>query len=186
MSDNILLLNIKDGVDNKIIDTLYEYYLDYETRKFFTSEMNVVSKKVFIEEFRKKLTYKYHEFMLIKNLKDDKIIGFIYSFRYKPNDGTLYTTVYISKDYRNKIYGVKAGLIFYKFLFEKYTIRKIYCCIYSYNDTMINIAEKGGYRLEGKLLNHKYYNGKYYDMFIYALYKEDFYLMLKKLTKESS
>ena len=180
---SIELVNIRQDLKEEYIKFLYNCHKDYQTRKLFTNDMNIKNSTDFVKDFRKKSMYKYHEFMIIKNIKSNQLIGFIYSYRYNPNDGTLYTTIYMDLDNRNTVYSVEAGLVFYDYLFNKYSIRKIYCTVYSYNDMSIKFLKSAGFKLEGNLKKSKYFDGNYYDTYIFALYKNDFLEMKNKLKK---
>lgn len=119
--------------------------------------------------------------MLVKNIESNEYIGFINSFRYNANDGNVYTTICIISKYRNTIYGVQAGMAFYEYLFNKYSIRKIYCSVYDYNKMSMKFLKTAGFKIEGRLKSNKYFNGKYYDMYIFSLYKEGFNDLKKRL-----
>lgn len=170
-----------NNITDKEIDFLYDCHQDIKTRYLYSNDMSVKSRIGFIKDFQKKLNYKYHEFMLVKNVENNEYIGFINSFRYSPNDGNLYTTICIISKYRNTIYGVQAGMTFYEYLFNKYTIKKIYCSVYNYNKMSMNFLKTAGFKIEGILKSNKYFNGEYYDMYIYSLYKEDFKNLKKRL-----
>ncbi len=171
-----------NNITSNDIVFLFNCHQDYNTRYLYSKDMTIKSKNDFTKDFYKKLNYKYHEFMTIKSVdNDDEYIGFINSFRYNPNDGNLYTTICICSKYRNTIYGVQAGMAFYDYLFNKYTIRKIYCSVYDYNKMSMKFLKTAGFKVEGILKSNKYFNGKYFDMYIFSLYKEDFSILKKRL-----
>lgn len=190
MNNNILrwksieLINLRQNTEEDFTEFLYSCYNDFDTRNLFSNNMNIKNNKDFVNDFRKKIVYKYHEFMIIKNINTNQPIGFIYSYRYNSNDGNLYTTIYIEPKSRKSVLGVEAGAVFYEYLFNKYSIRKIYCCVYSYNNMSIKLLKNAGFKLEGNLKKSKYFNGAYYDTYIMALYRDDFYNAKKEKLKK--
>jgi len=180
---NVELINLRENICENYLENIFEFYQDYETRYMFTNDMYVYSYKEFINKFQKRMIYKYHEYMIIKNVNSNEIIGFIYSYNYSANDGTLYITEYIKRQKRGGVYGIEACLIFLEYLLNKYSIRKIYCMAYSYNEASIRILESAGFKLEGKLSQNKFLMGKYYDELIYSLDRDGFFKIKDKLKK---
>ena len=183
--NGIELINLREKVKDEYIIFLYNCFQDYKIRGMFTNDMYIMSLNDFIKDLKKKMIYKYHEFMILSKSNSDCLIGFIYSYRYNSNDGTLYTTVYINTSNRNSIYGVESALIFYDYLYNKYSIRKIYCSVYSYNEKTIKLLKNAGFELEGNLKKNKYFNNEYFDLLIFALYKENFFNIRDKLKQRA-
>ena len=181
---SIELIELRNDAKEDYFGFLYSCYNDCETKHLVDNAINIKTERELIKDFQKKLIYKYHRFMIIKNMNLGMPIGYIYSYKYSPNDGTLYTTMYLNKESRNKIYGVEAAILFYEYLFNKYSIRKIYCCAYSYNKASISLLKNAGFKPEGNLKKSKFYDGIYYDTYIFALYKNDFIKIKNKLKNE--
>lgn len=180
---NVKLIDLKCGVNLEDAKFIYECFQDYNARKYFSNSMKTESFESFVKNMKSKLLYKYNNFAIIKSVASDNNIGFIYSYEYNANDGKMHVTVYIRQGKRNNIYGVEGCLAFYDYLFNRYSIRKIYCSVMEFNKTSIDILEALEFKLEGVLRKHKYLNGEYYDVNIYALYKEDFKKIKEKFKK---
>lgn len=45
----------------------------------------------------------------------------------------------------------------------------------------MKFLKTAGFKVEEILKSNKYFNGKYFDMYIFSLYKEDFSILKKKL-----
>lgn len=45
--------------------------------------------------------------------------------------------------------------------------------VYEYNEVSIKLLEKFGFKKEGRLKKAKFHNGRYYDIFIYGLLKNE-------------
>lgn len=120
--------------------------------------------------------------MIIINKENNNPIGFIYSYNYNTNNQTIYTAVYIVEKYRKGIIGATAGMIFYNHLFKIKPIRKIYCTVYEYNKDSLNLLKTAGFKEEGILKKHRYFNGNYFDMYIMSLQRENLYKILGRTT----
>lgn len=180
---DVELIDLKHGVSMDEAKFVYECFQDYKARKYFSNDMKNESFESFVNNMKAKLLYKYNNFAIIKSIKSNVCVGFVYSYAYNANDGKMHVTIYIKPEKRNSIYGVEGCLAFYDFLFNKYSIRKVYCAVMEFNKRSIDILESLKFKLEGVLREHKYLNGKYYNVNIYAIYKEDFNKIKARLKK---
>ncbi len=78
------------------------------------------------------------------------------------------------KNYWGKGYGTDAMKTLVRFIFEQMNIHKIKLNVFSYNERAIKSYEKCGFRIEGKLLQEIYRDGKYYDDIIMGLIRETY------------
>lgn len=77
------------------------------------------------------------------------------------------------KDYWSKGYGSDALSVLIKFIFEEVNIYKIKLNVFSFNKRAISCYKKLGFKEEGLLKDELYRNGKYCDVILMALFKED-------------
>lgn len=159
--------------EDKYFDYVYELYQDYNSRYLFTSNLNIISKKKMWEDIKKKMNYTYHQFKIIINTRKQIPVGFIYSYDYNLKDNYLYIAICIEEKERNGVVGAEAGMIFLNYLFKSYPIRKVYCTVYEYNRMSMSFLKNAGFKTEGILKEHKYFDGKYYDMNVLTFYRED-------------
>lgn len=167
--------------EEKYFDYVYELYQDYNSRYLFTNNLNIESKRNFWDQIKKKLNYMYHEFMIIINVNKQIPVGFIYSYDYNIQNNYLYIAIFIDKKERNNVLGAEAGVIFLNHLFNNYPIRKIYCTVYEYNKLSMKFLQNAGFKIEGILKEHRYFNGKYHNMSILAFYREEMSSLTKRL-----
>lgn len=85
------------------------------------------------------------------------------------------------KEYRDNVYGVDSYLISAGFAFEELNMHKINGYINEYNRKAIRISKSGYSRKEGILRKHLYKKGRYFDLYLYSLFKKDFSRVLTKL-----
>lgn len=167
--------------EEKYFEYIYSCYQDYNSRYLFTNEMIITSKKNIWEHLNKKIKYEYHEFKIIISNTTNLPIGFIYGYNYNVYNGYLYTAIYIEEKLRDKVFGAEAGLTYFDYLFKSYPIRKVYCTVYDYNKKSMKFLKSAGFTTEGILKRHRYFDGKYHNMNIMALYRKDLYELLERL-----
>ncbi|UZJ78630.1 GNAT family N-acetyltransferase [Fictibacillus sp. KU28468] len=78
------------------------------------------------------------------------------------------------KEYWGRGYGTDAMKIMIGFLFKTMNLERIQLDTWSGNMRAIRSYEKCGFQVEGRLRNHSYINGKYYDTIVMGLLREDF------------
>lgn len=88
------------------------------------------------------------------------------------------------KDYWGKGYGTEAKLLLLKHVFDTLGLEKICSMVLSTNPRSKAYLEKTGYKEEGCLRRHCLVDGKKVDIFVMALFREDFVPVWKKYTGE--
>jgi len=81
----------------------------------------------------------------------------------------------LKPDLQSKGIGFEASLIIIDFAFSHLNLVKIHADVIVGNDFSRKLAEKVGTREEGLLLSHYYQNGKFRDVVLYGILKEEFY-----------
>lgn len=77
------------------------------------------------------------------------------------------------KDYWGKGLASEAVKLVLEYAFKEVNLHKIYAGIFEPNIASWKCAEKVGFKLEGRLKNVVYVNGKYHDARKYAIFKDD-------------
>ncbi len=116
----------------------------------------------------------YHEFFVVEN-RDNGLMGVVYSHDYHPNDGHAMVSIALGPEYRDKGYGAVAMGIFLDFLFNHYSIRKVFATIYGYNKRSLAVSKRAGFCEEGCLKEYRYLNGRYHDLHYLSITREAFY-----------
>lgn len=70
--------------------------------------------------------------------------------------------------------GVEGFDLFFNYLFRTYDLRKIYLEIPEYNVAQMGIVGSSLFCEEGRLRSHTYYDGRHWDRFVVALYRDDY------------
>ena len=171
------------AVSDEDMPYLYSKECDLEEKHLWSESRVVPVAFEYKDEFWDRLKHFYHTFLMIYSKKEDKPIGFLFSYNFNTNDRITYATIYVEKEYRRTYAAAVAGTLFCDYLFSFYDLRKIYAIVYDYNDASKDFLTHGGFVEEGRLKEHRYYNGRYYDMLTLALYRDKFYEKMAKLIK---
>ena len=65
-------------------------------------------------------------------------------------------------------------LLFFDYLFTVFNIRKLYAEVLEFNFGQFASGAEHVFKVEGRLTDHDWYDGRYWDMLVLALYRDDF------------
>ncbi len=165
-----ILLKPPEATDLK---KLYEWFSS-EERYLWTNDRTHYSFSDFCESFHSKQHNYYYNFMIIWYRKSSEPIGFIYAYNYQQLNGYIYTTCFIEKNKRNLGLGAIAAVAYYDMWFREHPIVKICNEVFEYNQNSYSCL-KGIFHLDGVLRCHRFYNRKYYDVYLFSILREEFY-----------
>jgi RimJ/RimL family protein N-acetyltransferase len=154
------------------LSILYEWRNNISDLHYWNNQKILVSPQNYLEELKNENRHA-HLMILSKNHDPEKIVGTIYSYNLSLIDGTVFITTYLTSSSKGSIYGAEATLLFIDYLFTFYNIRKICADIYQFNSMSIKSTERAGFVKEGTFIKQKYYDGKYWDVFRYALLRDN-------------
>jgi len=111
----------------------------------------------------------------IDEIEKNEFIGIIQLTNIDYISGTCVIGISIGdKSKRGKGYSMEAQKLLYEYAFKMLNIRKITSYVAVYNNISIKMFEKGGFKEEGKLQKHIFIDGKYHDVVILSLFRENF------------
>ncbi len=90
---------------------------------------------------------------------------------------------YLGEDDLPRGTGTIMGVLGLKYVFENLDIRKLYGEAFAFNQSSINFFRRLGFTEEGRFTKHVLKSGKYEDVVIFALFKEDWQSNRDKLDK---
>ena len=111
----------------------------------------------------------------IETLEDEKYIGGcgINAVDWKNSVATV--GIFIGdKECWGKGYGTDAMKVLMTFVFEQMNIHKIKLNVFSYNERAIKSYEKCGFKVEGRLRQELFRDGKYCDELVMGILKEEY------------
>ncbi len=76
---------------------------------------------------------------------------------------------------QGKGYSIEAQNLLFEYAFEELNLKKLNSYVVNFNNACIKMLDKlGSIKKEGKLERHYYTEGAYHDIYIFAIFKEDF------------
>jgi RimJ/RimL family protein N-acetyltransferase len=100
-------------------------------------------------------------------------VGMVFDYDRTPHDGWTKATTLLQEESLGHGGGVIATALFMDWLFRGLPLRKVYHEAYGYNAAVVRMWRKLGLREEGVLRGDRYWDGAYWDLHIFALYRED-------------
>lgn len=157
------------------LDYLYTHMADPGEQKMFLSHHVSNSLRDFDNWIQDRLRYFYNEFYMVTSKGDQTLIGMVYSYEHRPEDGHAKVAVYISPEFRSKGIGAFVAIQFIHRLFTFYSFRRIYCDVYAYNTESLNSLMGFGFEKMGCVHEYRYLNGKYHDLVLLTITRDSFY-----------
>ena len=153
---------------------IYRLFTDDNTNQLILNKYDHNSMDVFKKWLDEKLLHEFNDFMVFHN-DDGEFIGFAYTYDFNPIDGHAVFSVAIKPQFQKIGCGGFVSVMFLKYLFLNYPLRKLYAHVYDYNVESIVCLERFGFINEGVLKEYKYACGKYRDLIFYTISKDDFW-----------
>lgn len=158
------------------ITKAWEYINDPETKKLLNPRIPF---PITLEEetkwFEERSSSKDEYNFAIETLGDEKYIGGcgINAVDWKNSVATV--GIFIGdKECWGRGYGTDAMKVLMTFIFEQMNIHKIKLNVFSYNERAIKSYEKCGFRVEGRLRQELFRDGRYCDELVMGILKEEY------------
>lgn len=163
--------------DEKDIDLSFKYINDIEVRKYFTQGVpypfpyDEEKKWVFANNSRGDL-YNF----AIEDTESGLFIGGCSITEIDWKNSHARVGIFIGDaEYRGKGYGTDAMKALLKFIFEQMNINKVELTCFEFNQRAIKSYEKCGLKVDGRLRQHVFRDGKYYDEIVMSILKEEYF-----------
>jgi RimJ/RimL family protein N-acetyltransferase len=99
--------------------------------------------------------------------------GLVFDYDRTLEDGWTRATTLLQEESVGRGSGVIATALFMDWLFQSLPLRKVYHEAYGYNAPVVRMWRKLGLSEEGVLKQDRYWNGAYWDLHIFGLYRQD-------------
>ena len=147
---------------------------DPETRQYIKRNMPLSEgeEKEWFVSLAKKSDANVH--LVMCSVEGNKPIGVIGLHRINWQSRHATTgTVIGEKDYRDKGLGTEAKMLLLKFAFDTLNLHKVCSSAYATNGRSVHYSEKCGYKIEARLREQQFLDGKFVDMVLLAVFRED-------------
>jgi len=105
----------------------------------------------------------------VANKKDEQPAGIVTSTNYNSLNRAIEVNVLIDPERRRKGLGKDALMTFSKYLFMQRGVNKVYAQVGDFNQAGIKLFESIGFKKDGTLRNHHFYEGEFHDSLLYSL-----------------
>ncbi|ONN27836.1 GCN5 family acetyltransferase [Thermosipho affectus] len=109
---------------------------------------------------------------VVLNFFESIPIGFV-TFNVRYFNRNAYITYYVKSDMRGKGYGKVILKKAIDYAFDEMNLNRLTAEVYEYNEISIYLLEKLGFVKEGVLRKAKYSQGRYFDIYVYGLLKDE-------------
>ena len=155
---------------------LFLWHSDASSLHLWWPDRYILSFDEFIDDLRKRIRTYIHHIMMVEYTQGNEksVVGMVYNYNSNTVDRYTYLCVYLPPEYRAQQIGPEAGYLFAEYLFAYYGFRKIYAEIYAFNEPSLKVCRKNGFVEEGRLIAHRRFGDRYWDLHILALTVDEF------------
>lgn len=158
------------------LERCHKWHNDRNLYDLLVGSFHFVSKQAEQAWLESKLAFSHHEVNLAICLKEsDKHIGNIYLHKIDWISRNAQLGIFIGEsEERNKGYGQSAVRQLLLHAFSDLGMKKIYFNVLADNKTAIHVYEKCGFKVEGRLKNQVFKQGKWKDLIVMGICVEEY------------
>ena len=168
------------AIEEKDLPLMVKWRNDPENNYYFYEHepLSMPMQKIWFEKYLKNINT--DKIFIIDEKVSEQTIGMVsvYHIDWR-NRKAEWGRVLITPPFRNKGYGKEIDAVIQVYCFEELNLNKLYREVFCFNKRAITLYEKMGSKIEGILRQHVYRHGKYQDVVVMSILKED-YLALKE------
>ena len=143
----------------------------------FSTRVPTHTPEVFRSWLDQRLRSSFPDFRMIRMIGADNsvtTIGFVHNYELSLIDGHCKIVVYVDQLHRGTGLGIRAAVLFVGYLFEIYSLHKVYSMVYSYNEQSLSSCLAAGFTEEGVLKEYRFNHGTWHDLHVLSLTRSDF------------
>jgi RimJ/RimL family protein N-acetyltransferase len=162
------------------IPTFVSWFNDPEVRHGLAlyTPMSIAQEEKWFEEMLKRPEIQQPLTIEARSGEDWVTIGNTSLFSFNHQDHRAELGIVIgNKDYWNKGYGTEAITLLLKHCFETLNLNRVMLKVFKNNPRAIRCYEKSGFQHEGTMRQAHYQDGKYHDVLIMGILKEEWDLL---------
>lgn len=163
------------------IPTLWKWRNDLGNLHLWSPRRHPVTREEFLQEWWSDIASTWHEVLIIERRRSSEAVGFLFNYDTQFTDGHTTVTIFTDRLFRSGPYAAEAFTLFVQHLFSSFSFRKIYLNTYDYNEAAKRILDRAReVKLEGVFPQHRYWDGRWYVLYRYAVYRDDFLEMIRE------
>ncbi len=169
-------------VEKSDVPNLVRWINDPDVRRFLNNSFPQNERDE--EEWVSSLSKKTNNIVFALETLSGSPIGVMGLHNIKWRDGVATTGAFIGeKEYWGKGLGSEAKLLLLDYAFNTLNLRKICSDVIAFNERSYKYSLKCGYKEEARLKSHIFRAGRYWDMILLAVFREDFESVWEKYQK---
>lgn len=111
-------------------------------------------------------------------------VGLVSSYGYDANAAYVRLAVALAPRAAGRGWAMESAVLFIQYLFDLWSLRKIYMDVPEFNFTALSSGVGVYFTVEGQLVGHDYYQGRYWDEYILAVTREQWSTSSEKLRRD--
>ncbi|MCM6771885.1 phosphopantetheine-binding protein [Nocardia sp. CDC159] len=152
------------------LDTEYLYALAVRPENCFRWRYRGVppAPERFVEELWAQVVTQY----VVRRLDDNQPAGHVVAYGADRNVGHAYVGAVFEPTYAGTGRAAEVITLFVRYLFHTFPFRKLYLEVPGFNWPQVRSGEGRYFQVEGRLRDHVYYAGRYWDQYLCAIYAD--------------
>jgi len=126
------------------------------------------------EAYKKREPTAGEQLFVIVRRKGNVSVGVIRFFNMNTLNRSAELGLIVDPDERRKGHAVEAARLLTKYLFNTRDLNKVYAHTSSLNEAAVAMLKKAGFKRDGTLRHHYFYNGELHDGYLYSLLQYEF------------
>ena len=110
--------------------------------------------------------------LVARRIQDDQPVGHVVAYGGDMSMGHTFLGAVFQPEYTGTGLAAQAVAVFVRYLFKTFPLRKIYIEVPGFNFAQMASGEGILFHVEGALKEHDYYDGRYWDKYYCAIYRE--------------
>ena len=84
---------------------------------------------------------------------------------------------------RLKVFGAEAEFLMLRYAFEHMNLNRLYCEVFAFNKSVVSLHKRFGFQVEGVLRQDVFHEGKYEDVVVMGLLRDEYLALRPSLTE---
>jgi len=147
----------------------YHWTLQSEPQTLSARPLTIKTPAQAAESFKKWESSIDRQHFTVVRIEDKMPVGRISFYDYNPLNRSAGLGLIIDPEERRNSYGTEAMKLIIKYLFRNRGMNKVYAETSDFNAGTPALLESLGFKLDGRLRNHYFFNGEFHDRLIYSL-----------------
>ena len=151
------------------IAIIHQWRLASEPQALSCRPIPISTAEEVMTRFKKRVSGTNRQRFAIVRKKDHVLIGEVAFFNYNPLNRSMELGILINPEERQNGYGREALHVLCRYLFKYRGLNKVYAQTAAHNKGAVRLVESSGFKQDGMLRDHYFFNGQFYAGLIYSL-----------------